>query len=303
MAAANLIEIPAELKTPSSAYAWSHVALVVVPLYALLFAGYWLAANTSYPWLALLTLPFLGAQIYKITIIMHDCCHGTMLANRKLNDALGVAGGYFVGADFDTFRRTHWKHHAKFGENDDPQGDDYLHLDMAPRLRLVWHILRPLVGYNLFKVFLFGASAPGTASRPATRKERFTLLLGIGVVQLSIAATATGFGQVWWTVLLYPIAAATWGLFFSQTRGFAEHVAMPGQNPVHARTHTPNWFDKLFFYNLNFNYHIEHHEFPGVPSCHLPRIHEAMRQQDKLPDVSASIVSTIFRRLRSVPTS
>lgn len=297
-------QLPSELKTPDEAYAWWHIAKIILPLYALLLIAGVVAAGTAYPWLAFLTLPFIGAQIYKITIIMHDCCHGTMFRSRTMNNRIGALGGYFVGTDFDSFRKLHWRHHSRYGETDDPQGDDYLDLDTTPRAALTWHVLRPLTGYNLYKLFVFSRAPRAEADTPTqtSLKNKISLLFGIGMVQLSLAAAATLFGAVWWTAVLYPVAAATFALFFSQARGFAEHVAMPGQSPVnHARTHLPNWVDKIFFYDLNFNYHIEHHSFPSVPSCHLPRLHETMKAQNEIPEMSPSITGTIARRLRAAP--
>jgi fatty acid desaturase len=307
------MDLPQEMSIPSDSYSWYHVAAIVFPIYLLLFVAFLIAVFTPYPALALLVLPLLGAQIYKIAIIMHDCGHGTMFRNRTLNDVIGEIGGYFVAADFYTFRSRHWRHHARYGEQDDPQGIDYLDLEDASRPRLIWHLLRPLLGYKLFKVFvpLFGKrffkflANPQFRDSPELRspghgQRLWRTLFGIGVVQFTIALTVTGMGRVWWTVLLYPVAAATFSLFFAQTRGFAEHVAMPAESPVgHARTHLPNWFDKMFFYDLNFNYHIEHHAYPSVPSCYLPKVHEIMRETARLPEVSGSIIATIVRRFRA----
>jgi fatty acid desaturase len=307
-------DIPAEMKIPVDRYAWLAAAKIVAPIYLLLLAAYLLAAHTSYPALALIVLPFLGGQIHKITMIMHDCCHGTLFRDRKLNNFVGVAGGYFVGADFYTYRKLHWEHHACYGEGEDPQGDNYLGLENANRWQLTWHLFKPLIGFNLFRVIksLIGPQALNGLLRRDARSEHengkragkgrnlLATLGGILLVQSTIVATATGFGNVWWTALLYPVAAATFALFFAHVRGFAEHVNLPRQQAAgHARTHLPNWFDKLFLYGLNFNYHIEHHAHPSVPSCYLPRIHETMREEKELPDLSESMMGTIIRRFRA----
>lgn len=284
---------------PDDFYGWRSVIIIFGSIYVLLFLAGAVAAHTDYPWLALLLLPFIGAQIYKMTIIMHDACHFSLFRDRKLNQRVGQAAGFFVGSDFDTFRRLHWKHHAKYGEEGDPQGDDYLHLEQASRGHLIWHLLRPLFGYNLFKVFLFrpyAAPTEGAANLSEAPKSRVSLLVGTFLVHTSLALTATLAFTVWWTLILFPVAAATFGLFFSQARGFAEHVAAPDKvQSGYARTHLPNWFDKLFFYTLNFNYHIEHHAHPSVPSCQLPKLHEEMRKAPGY-ELSPSIMRTIWQR-------
>lgn len=307
-------DVPAEMKVPVDGYAWIAVAWIVVPIYLLLLLAYYLAAHTAYPALALIVLPFLGGQIHKITMIMHDCGHGTMFRDRRLNNLVGVIGGCFVGANFYTYRKLHWEHHGCYGEDEDPQGEIYLGLEHANRWSLTWHLLKPLLGFDLLRAIksLIGPrmlnlllrreqGASSQSQRPAgTGAHFYRTLAGIAVVQATIIATATGLGTVWWTALLYPAAAATFALFFAHVRGFAEHVNLPHQPAAgHARTHLPHWFDKLFLYGLNFNYHIEHHAHPSVPSCYLPRIHEMMREEQELPELSESMIATTVRRFRA----
>jgi fatty acid desaturase len=297
-------DLPVAVKTPDEAYAWRHIVFIIGSIYLLLYAAYAVTAKLGMPWLILFLLPLLGAQIYKVTIIMHDACHFTLLRDRKMNERVGKIAGWFIATDFDSFRRLHWKHHTQYGEPDDPQGDDYLKLENASRFALTWHLLRPLLGYNLFKLVQFGRdgreSEPDAARAKAVAwRDRALFFAGTAFVQLSLAATATGLFSIWWLGLVYPAAAATFALFFSQTRGFAEHVAAPEESPVnHARTHLPNWFDRMLFYTLNFNYHIEHHKFPSVPSCHLPSIHEMMRDDPEYGEHSGSIIRTVAKRWR-----
>ena len=74
-------------------------------------------------------------------------------------------------------------------------------------------------------------------------------------------------------VLAYPVTAATFGLFFSRVRAFCEHVRLDWHDgECSVRSHLPNPIDRLFFYTLNMNLHVEHHLFPQVPACHLPRV-------------------------------
>jgi hypothetical protein len=86
------------------------------------------------------------------------------------------------------------------------------------------------------------------------------------------------------------LAAASFGLFFAQLRGFAEHAAMPGTSPIdHVRSHPPRLFDRILLYDLNFNLHREHHRHPAVPSCHLPGLAEAA--------ADCGMLATVWRRV------
>ena len=64
------------------------------------------------------------AQIYKITILMHDCVHGTLFASRRWNRVVGGLAAALTGVDFRTFARLHARHHRDYGRADDLQGLD-----------------------------------------------------------------------------------------------------------------------------------------------------------------------------------
>jgi fatty acid desaturase len=73
------------------------------------------------------------------------------------------------------------------------------------------------------------------------------------------------------------VSAATFGLFFSQLRGIAEHAAEAGGAMAgNVRSHAPHWLDRLLLYDLNFNYHREHHLYPHLPSRDLATLHTRM---------------------------
>jgi len=77
------------------------------------------------------------------------------------------------------------------------------------------------------------------------------------------------------------VSAATFGLFFSQIRGLAEHG--PCRNAPAAgfvRSHAARVLERIFLYDLHFNYHSAHHRWPQIPSCHLPWVHEQYLAQD-----------------------
>ena len=300
----GLARLPEDLLAISNDYGIRAIARVVGLLFGILAITPWLTMWLS-PWICVLSAPLLGAQIYKLTIVMHDCGHNTLFTSRRWNRLAGEFCGALLATDLTSFRRLHWQHHTNYGRSDDPQGRDYRDLQQASRSALVWHLLRPLVGYNLFKLIVFGKAS----KRQSDRLERKALLqmarkvLGIMAAQIIVAALATGFGQIWWLVFLYPVSAATFALFFSQTRGFVEHVAFPDSpSESFVRTHLPNWFDRIFFYDVNFNYHVEHHLYPNAPSCNLPAIHEFVRDKHHTEaTLSTSVMKTIIGRLAAAP--
>lgn len=302
------LEMRPEWARADDRYGWRHVAAVFGSLTGLMAAAPWLWLHVS-PAMVLVILPLLGASIYKLTIVMHDCSHFSLFADKELNRKVGEACGLLLGSDFETFRKAHWKHHKEYGSGEDPQGRDYLGLQQASRARLLWHLIRPLFGYNLFKLASFQTPDPSSPHKPGSDDKKMPAFAGmtrlalIGGIQLVLALLATGFGRVWWLLPLYPAAAASFALFYSQTRGFCEHIAPPGKSGEdYVRSHRTNWLDRLFFYNLNFNYHVEHHHYPQLPSCHLPTVAGELAALGKTYPQSPSILTTIRERLKQCPT-
>ncbi len=289
---------------PRTSYAVAATAHIFSALTVCILVAPWLAERVS-P-LALIALsPILGVYIYKLTIVTHDCAHGTLFASLRTNRLVGMMAGALLGTKFTTFAENHWAHHRNFGVAGDPQSQDYLGLKESNRSAILLHLLRPLWAYNLFKLVQLNAGIRNEkqASRSSRRWEwRATIgqLLLILIFQAVIAAAISDKGRLWWMVFFYPGCAATWGLFYSQLRGFSEHIAPTDRSEEgHIRTHLPNAFDRFFFFALNFNYHVEHHLHPQIPSCHLPKLYDALRGTiHDTESLSTSVWQTVRRRLR-----
>jgi len=274
---------------PSLSYAVTavtrNVAFYIVALAAFPVLS---AAN---PWLSIVAMPLLGLAMYRLTMVMHDCLHGILFASQTANRLCGVAAGAMSGIEFHAFSRLHWTHHRLAGQPGDPQGSDYLSL---PRSRggIVWHLLRPLVGFKIWQVMRELA--------PAHRRGRnLAVLVPFLIIQTCAAFIASSAFVYWWLAPLPILSAATFGLFFAQLRGFAEHVAMPGQAPEGCvRSHQPTLIDRVLLHDLNFNYHREHHLYPSVPSCRLPELHRRLAAARPAEfTLAPGMFATIWRRL------
>ena len=92
-------------------------------------------------------------------------------------------------------------------------------------------------------------------------------------------------------------------LFLGRLRTVAEHIQADGDDlPDFARSHRPSLPDRTFLYVANFNYHLEHHVYPNIPSCHLWKLHERLRDTVHTPKtLGTSMFSTLFARLRECP--
>jgi fatty acid desaturase len=293
MAAGRQAVIPTVFRVVrSDAYGWRSTARILGVLTVLIVA---VPLTVSYvsPWGLLMVGPLLGARIYKVTILLHDCVHGTLFAQRRWNRLVGRLAAASTGVEFKAFARLHAKHHRRYGQADDPQGEDYLRLSNAGPSRLLWHLLNPLVGFGLGKLDTLKAAVGSGARRDLTSH-----LLWTGSVQGVIALVVTAGGRLWWLIPFYPGCAATFGLFCSRVRGFCEHVAPPGEESAgFVRSHSPNLIEGLFFYDLGFNYHVEHHLYPTAPSYQLQALHAHLGPpRDPRFPVSPSLSHTIKER-------
>jgi NADH dehydrogenase len=250
-----------EPRARSDAYGWRGVLRNVAPLVLLLAAAPPLAGWSALA--ALLLAPAIGLFAYRITIVMHDCIHRRLFATPRLNERVGTLLGGVTGIDFVSFRRQHLLHHRLYGRPGDPQGFQYLGLGAKSRGAFLWHVMRPLLGANIRYALGSSLLRPRNLLAAAHAGD----LPALAAVQLGVLALVTGGGAHPWLALLPFTSAATFGLFFSQVRGIAEHGSQG--TPGTVRSHTPHWLDRLMLYDLNFNYHAEHHFAPHVPSRDL----------------------------------
>ena len=295
---ANMLSIPRELKKPLDTYGYIACFAILTPLLACIIAAP-LAWMYISPLAIIPVWVVMGIYIYKLTIVMHDCAHKTLFKNQKMNERIGNLCGLFLLSDFKTFRQLHWLHHQKYGEDADPQGRDYMHLADASKGLLFWHLIRPLFGYNLFKLGQFKPEMDGM-EKSAKTPSRSKSLAKYAMLHVPLLLIITAGGKLWWLAPMYPAAAASVGLFLSQIRGFCEHIADPDQkSEAFVRTHLPNPIDRFFFYTLNFNYHVEHHLYPNIPCCHLPKVYEMTKTTIHTDDtISPSIIHTILHRFK-----
>jgi fatty acid desaturase len=252
----------------SDAYGWSALLRNLMPFLLLLALAPLLHAwSASAPWLL---APLIGLFAYRITIVMHDCIHRSLFASPRLNERVGTLLGAITGTDFASFARQHLLHHRLYGQRGDPQGFHYLGLRGASRTAFVWHLFRPLLGWNLRYALAESILRPRNLARAARNGD----ILILAAIQLGILAVVTGGGEHPWLAALPFVSAATFGLFFSQLRGVAEHaVDSDGAAEGNVRSHAPRWLDGLLLYDLSFNYHREHHLHPHVPSRALAALH------------------------------
>jgi NADH dehydrogenase len=251
----------------SDSYAWRAVLRNLVPFLMLLAAAPLLSRwSPPAPWLL---APLIGLFAYRITIVMHDCIHRSLFVSPLLNERVGKLLGGVTGIDFASFSRQHLRHHQLYGRPGDPQGFHYLGLERKSPAAFAWHVARPLFGANLPYALAESLLRPRNIATAARSGD----LPRLAFIQLGILAVVTAGGGHPWLALLPFVSAATFGLFFSQLRGMAEHGGDGA--PAMVRSHAPHWIDRALLYDLDFNYHAEHHLHPHVRSRELRTLGDA----------------------------
>lgn len=280
-----------EWSEPSDSYGWSALLRNVVPFFVLIALAPSLnAVSPVAPWLL---APVIGLSVYRITIVMHDCVHRTLFRDASLNVRVGRLLGAVTGIDFYCFATQHLRHHQTYGEPGDPQGFQYVGLKGIAPLEFARHVLRPLLGYNLGYALRETLLNPGNLRKALRTGDLFAF----AAIQAIVLVTVTRAGTYWWLALLPFVSSATFGLFFSQLRGIAEHAAIGDSRQAgNVRSHASYWLDCVFLYDLNFNYHAEHHLHPQYASCRLPEVHR------RLHAAREKLAPSMFRTIRSVPS-
>lgn len=249
------------------------------------------------PWLAIATTAPLGIAISKTTLLVHEAVHGSLFKTPILNRIAGRIGGWWTLVDFITFDALHSQHHAYVGADNDPQLLDYGALECATRPMLAWHLLRPLLGWNVRHMMTL------IRQRLAMRRTWQTTLVefvGLPTVQGGFFLLATAGGKYLWLGLIFPISAATVGLFMSQIRGFCEHVPMPGEDSaMRLRSHISNPIERPFLHYMNYNYHGEHHRYPRIPSRNLLAFSRWLQEQGVSIEHSPSYSATLWARWKA----
>lgn len=135
--------------------AFSQVLTTLLPLALLWLAVDW-SGDVSY-WLTALLVPLLSLMLLRVFVLMHECGHGSMFSDPRLNRGFGFVFGVLCGMPQAVWSQHHQFHHASNGNWDKYRGplnvlsvDDYAALTPQQQARYrhsrsIW--LAPLAGF------------------------------------------------------------------------------------------------------------------------------------------------------------
>ena len=267
---------PAELRNWCVRSNWQGARMVATTwaMIAAIFAGVALWTN---PFSIVLGLFLLGGRQLGLAVLMHECGHGTLFANRRANHFIGQwLCAYPVMTDMHRYAAGHTRHHRYAGTQRDPDLPNYQSYPVT-RASFRRKIIRDLSAQTGWKLL---------AGRFANRDALFGSQLrasgtgGFLVVNAALLAVLAAFGHAA-LALMWPAAFLTTYLLFARLRQVAEHGGVPDlfdPDPrKNTRTTIPRRWERLFVAPNFVNYHLDHHLAAAVPCYRLRSFHGALK--------------------------
>lgn len=298
-------------RTPSAAYGTLHTLTSVLLLPLVLFAASFLNSVT----VLVATFFISGYLSYRVHFPLHDASHLSLFRSRRANRLVGHLSGAQLLTTFRSFQSLHLLHHKVFGTPDDPAGEDYYGIRFDTTREMVWFLIKPAIGFTIVEKLrdYWGFHSRGLAHRSQERAGHagrsitpfeIAVLLGMQVVMFFAAFGVSG---DWWRYpLLYLAPLGTVFLFLARLRTFLEHGALEHFDaaPLRlARTTLSRGLGAAVISPMNFNYHHEHHRWPGIPSCRLPELHSRLESQGVIwheEELSDGFGSSVQRARRAM---
>ena len=206
----------------------------------------------------------IGALQHRLSIFLHECLHFSLFKNKTLNIFVGKVSAYLIFFNWG-YRKIHLKHHMHLGQDDDPDAENYIHYPSGFKF-FTKDLLLNLFGLAAFTQFLNqNLNFKKIDTNVNSSSEKPPLL----IIQ-SLIFSFFFFSGFWWGYFVFWIfPLVTIAKTLAHFRNVAEHVLLRpipnNKNLERLRTIKSNFFEKFFFAPLGFNYHAEHHMFPGVP--------------------------------------
>lgn len=285
------------IKLPKQCFERSVVWTVVFAVRPFLWIAAALLLAGSGIWIAwpAAVAALLVAQRHFQTLV-HDASHNFYHRRTRINDLLAnwFAAGW-IGMTVENYRRIHFQHHAHNGSADDPEHVSFATVaSEGGLLKMLLRYACLLEALRLVKKYYGRKTGSRSAGKAGAPKRPFVPLHIVGT-QVLLAATC------WWSgpVAVYPLwlyLAVTWSPLLSRLRFLVEH---PGEDDTTVSTRS-TLLEKLFFAPLNFNFHFEHHAWPGLPPYRLRQTNRYLLREgfyDRHPEyANESFVGSLARR-------
>lgn len=246
----------------------------------------------------------MGVAQHGLFILAHEAAHYRLLANRRLNDALGRLIGMASGISMCTYRVIHRLHHNHLYGPQDP--DTAIHGGYPRGVAYLWKKLaQDLLGWNAWKTYAYFFGAPAISAddgatqrvshgalndtspslRAAARADRWWVIgfqLGLpALLALTGGRQALALYALFWLLPLLTVLQPILRLRAICEHGAVDDLASPLTAARSNRTGggLANLVGRALLFPHHVNHHLEHHLYPAVPHYHLPRLHRLLRDK------------------------
>lgn len=241
------------LMRPDPYLKWTVTAMVLAQLLAC-----WLAQGLAWRWLFFWAYAFGGCVNHSLTLAIHDISHNTAFGTGRpsRNRWFAIFANLPVGLPYAaSFKKYHVDHHRYLGGDGlDVDVPTYFEgrLFCTPARKLLWLALQP---------FFYTLRPLCVHPKAMTRMELCNTLV-------QLAADATIYALWGLKPMVYLLASSLLGLGLHPISGHfvAEHYMFLKGHETYSYYGPLNWI------TFNVGYHMEHHDFPSIPSCNLPLV-------------------------------
>lgn len=281
MNAQSPVIAPKELKQLAALESWRTVAAIAqdwAVIALAIAAGIWSGNIFVY----LLAVAVIAGRMHAFGVLLHEASHYRIFKNKKLNDWVGdIFLGWPLLSTVDNYRVNHLAHHQHTNTEKDPDwiakiGNAAFTFPQKAR-QLFLHLAGYVVAVNSFRDLVQIMPRLSKNDRSSLRYK--TIRFG---AYLLLAGLFTVLG-IWREVLLYWfVPFFTLFFLFLHIRSVAEHFGGMDYSDELGSTRTvhPYFWERWFLAPHNVNFHLEHHLYPGVPFYNLPKLHEALMENE-----------------------
>jgi len=221
--------------------------------------------DASWPLILVAAYCWGGVINHSMTLAIHEMSHNVAFGHTRpfANRVLEIFGNVILGVPYAAaFRKYHAEHHRY-------QGYDGVDVDIPSSLetklfrrtgtKFIWLLLQPLF-YVLRPVI--------TRPKPVTGLELTNILVQVAfdvAVYHWLAARS----------LIYLVSGTLLAMGVHPMAGhfIAEHYAtVASRSQDDDPQETFSYYGPLNWITFNVGYHNEHHDFPSIPGCNLPKV-------------------------------
>lgn len=300
-AASARLKLPAEFHQVSNlgtALYLAHALLFFLGPAIVAFAIVDVPASTPVRVASALVLGLIGGHgMHLLTFVGHEGFHTNLHRNKYVSAALALLFASMVPFFFIVgFMMTHWKHHRYTGQDVDPDVQIYSkYRNLLSRLVLARSRGVRIYTRNALGMAL-GRDWPENTKLPFSPREmRWISRANFALGMCAVAVYALIWYRSAWlgfTVMLIPY-------FFlyvlSSVRAYIEHTGTVPGRYRDSRSYTSPFYTALFF---GSNFHLEHHQYPGVPCYRLPALHRYLASQGILAAKGVQVEPSLLGALR-----